>query len=245
MKSQQQELSIKTNCKECVFAIYNDKTQVSCEFDRIKKFGTKVVEAYDDDKEFYVIDTLCCYYRDKNKGHTLADKDKVIAESSLSFDLIINCNELSEQSRNDVVDFLRNYNYYANKTKILLVHEYDKKDNVKNHVEYIARRCDSNVNISICADINLFLNEYIMKTRNLCHILVNDASRISPDITLRVNNFVNDSLGRFLVIHNNDHLCISNIAYKMQNMRVEKDNYIDNIKDVIDQAKNHKLYIEI
>lgn len=247
MKSQQQELSIKTNCKECAFAVYEGKTQTSCEFDRISKFGEKVIPSYDDEKEFYVIDTLCCYYRDKNKGYTSNDKDKVISQSSIPFDIIIDCNEVSEYSRSHIVNFLKNYKYYPGKAKILLVHEYDKKDAVKEHVEYIARNINTKdqINISICSDMDTFLDEYITKTRNLCHIFVNDASLLSKDILLKINNFINEDLGRFLVINSDNHLCVSNIAYKIQNMKDPSNSYIKTIASVIKESKEHKLYVEI
>jgi len=59
----QQKYPITTSCKNCVFAIYDGKTQTGCEFDRINKFkatGTDIIEAYDDEKEFYVIDGRRC-----------------------------------------------------------------------------------------------------------------------------------------------------------------------------------------
>jgi len=245
MKSQPQELSIKTNCKECAFAIYNNNTQVSCEFDRIVKFGEKAIPAYDDDKEFYVIDTLCCYYRDKAKGYTADDKHKAVAQSSISFDLIVDCNNLSEQNRESVLEFLAKYLYFPSKTKILLIHQYDRKEAVKEHVEYVARSCGAQINISVYQDVDEFLNDYILKTKNLCHMIVKDASKISKDILLKINSFVNDDLGKFLVVSHGDHLCISNIAYKLQNMKVTTNNYNGNVDAIIKESKEHKLYIEI
>lgn len=248
MKSQQQELSIKTNCKECAFAIYDGKTQTSCAFDRINKFADKAVPAYDEEKEFYVIDTLCCYYRDKTKGYTINDKDKVMEQSCISFDIIIDCNQVSESNRDHIVQFINNFQYHKDKAKLILVHEYDVKETVKDHVEYIARSYknqNQQINISICANMNEFLNEYMIKTKNLCHFFIKDAVNISKDILLKINNFVNDDLGKFLVIYHNDHLCVSNIAYKIHNMKFETNNYISNISNIIKESKEHKLYVEI
>lgn len=245
MKSQQQELSIKTNCKDCAFAIYDNNTQVSCEFDRVAKFGEKAIPAYDENKEFYVIDTLCCYYRDKAKGYTPDDKNKVVAQSSISFDLIVDCNDLSEQNRDSILDFLATYLYFKNKVNIVLVHQYDKKEAVKSHVEYIARSCKAQIGISVYQDMDEFLNDYILKTKNLCHMIVKDASKISKDILLKINSFVNDDLGKFLVISHGDHLCISSVAYKLQNMRVTTNDYDANVNTIIKESKEHRLYIEI
>lgn len=247
MKSQQQELSIKTNCKECVFAIYNGKTQVSCEFDRIRKFGEKAIPAYDEEKEFFVIDTLCCYYRDKNKGHSSLDKNKVIEQSSISFDVLINCNEISEINRDATLNLLNHHSYFDTKLNFLLVHEYEKKELVKYHVEYVARNFvgKSNITISICSDLNEFLNEYISKSKRLCHILINDANKVSGDIFIKLNNFVNNDLGKFLIARSGDHLCMSNIAYRMQKSKSNSNSYLKIVEDIIDISKQHELTIEI
>lgn len=53
---------IHTVCKDCVFADYKDGTitQSGCKLGRIEKFGDKVVEAEDHDKEFYIINGRVC-----------------------------------------------------------------------------------------------------------------------------------------------------------------------------------------
>ena len=60
---------ISTSCKNCYFAEYKDKTQSGCKLNRLEKYrnlNANVVEAYDDDKEFYVIqDKICVYYRNQ------------------------------------------------------------------------------------------------------------------------------------------------------------------------------------
>lgn len=65
--------SIHTPCKECVFAKYENITQVDCELDYIEKYkqsGAEILEAYDNNKEFYVInDKKCIGYRE-NKWFT-------------------------------------------------------------------------------------------------------------------------------------------------------------------------------
>lgn len=50
-----------TSCKECAFAEYNGNTQTGCSLDKLKDFED-VIEAYDDEKEFYVIQNRFCYY---------------------------------------------------------------------------------------------------------------------------------------------------------------------------------------
>ena len=58
---------IHTPCKDCIFAIYDDKTQVGCLANRLDVFkqnGVEIIEAYDDALEFYVINgKKCLSYR--------------------------------------------------------------------------------------------------------------------------------------------------------------------------------------
>jgi hypothetical protein len=70
---------IHTACKDCIFAVYKEKTQVDCKLnkiEKIKKEGLNVIESFDDDKEFFVIDNhICTTYRNE-----LLFKDKTVDE---------------------------------------------------------------------------------------------------------------------------------------------------------------------
>tara|TARA_R110002110_G_scaffold102142_4_gene259159 strand:- start:1640 stop:2467 length:828 start_codon:yes stop_codon:yes gene_type:complete len=59
---------VNTSCKDCVFAIREDSTQVGCEFNKIELYkakGVEVIEAFDgDDNEFYVVKAWCSTYRE-------------------------------------------------------------------------------------------------------------------------------------------------------------------------------------
>ncbi len=60
-------MSKHTSCKDCIFAEYKEETQVGCSrgiLEKYRNLGINIVEAYDYDKEFYVIENrLCQYYR--------------------------------------------------------------------------------------------------------------------------------------------------------------------------------------
>jgi hypothetical protein len=77
-----------TSCKDCKFSIYDGKTQVGCEFNLINKYinaGINVVEAYDEEKEFYVINRICVYSRHKSHAHS---KEDVIKSSKIRYQII-------------------------------------------------------------------------------------------------------------------------------------------------------------
>lgn len=58
---------IHTSCKNCIFADYNGKIQDGCHKSALAKYkqlGNKIIEVYDDDKEFFVIEKRkCIHYR--------------------------------------------------------------------------------------------------------------------------------------------------------------------------------------
>lgn len=88
-----------TPCKNCCFALYEDITQVGCARNRIEKYqstGVEIVEAYDEEKEFFVIkNRLCPFYRDQKwldafSGRPDSDIEKILKfETMSSFHLII------------------------------------------------------------------------------------------------------------------------------------------------------------
>lgn len=62
-----------TPCKNCTFAIYDDVTQTGCSrgmLDKFKAVGANIIEAYDQDKEFYVIENRICPF---NRSEAWAD----------------------------------------------------------------------------------------------------------------------------------------------------------------------------
>ena len=88
-----------TACKDCGFAHYKDKTQVGCLNDSLKAFeknGTEIIEAYDDEKEFFIVDGRTCpNYRTKDWFSKLFDNSKNIPtkelykENKIKVDVII------------------------------------------------------------------------------------------------------------------------------------------------------------
>ena len=86
-----------TSCAACCFADYEGKTQVGCELGRIEKFqerGTKVIEAEDGEREFYVIHRMCNFYREEDWAEYWKDKEKrVKKENAIRVNFIIPINE--------------------------------------------------------------------------------------------------------------------------------------------------------
>lgn len=60
------EVKIKTSCKTCVFAIFDNNNQSGCKFNRLNVFSKreKLINSQDDTGTFYIIDTICNACRD-------------------------------------------------------------------------------------------------------------------------------------------------------------------------------------
>lgn len=68
-----------TSCKDCKFAVWNGITQTACQFELLDKYK-EVVPAYDEDKEFFVINNDVCLLKRQNKStHTAADAVAMIS----------------------------------------------------------------------------------------------------------------------------------------------------------------------
>ena len=76
--------AIHTPCKNCVFAKYEENTQTGCELDYIEKYKnleSEILEVYDNDKEFYVInDKKCLGYREPKWFEQLSMSDSSMEE---------------------------------------------------------------------------------------------------------------------------------------------------------------------
>jgi len=80
--SEQTILPLHTSCKNCVFAKYEDNTQTDCLvglIDQYKNVGIEILEVYDNDKEFYVINNKVCMARRTPDFF----KDTVMQDSSI------------------------------------------------------------------------------------------------------------------------------------------------------------------
>lgn len=86
-----------TSCKDCKFAIYNEVTQTGCQANQIERFGEEnIFEAYDKDKEFYVIKTVCSHMVHKESEATLKDVEKTA--SLVTFGIALDLSYIKQNS---------------------------------------------------------------------------------------------------------------------------------------------------
>lgn len=245
MKSQHSEHTIKTNCKDCAFAIYENQTQIDCKFNRIEKFGKDVIEAYDDDNEFYIIDRLCTYYRNKAWGYTETDTSKVLRESAVGFDIIFNCSNINASQSQIITHFINNHNYYPSKIDIILMHDYNSYNKVKELVSNIARQASTKVDITICENITSQVHQRLLRTKNAYHALIEYPELLEINSLSKINSFINDDLNKLIAANVNGIEFIGNFIYKLFYHMNYNQNYQDNVNNILKDCKEKNMYIEI
>lgn len=86
-----------TACKGCVFGIYYGETQTDCRLGKIDKFrenGNDIIEVFDEEKEFYVIDgRKCQFYRNSdwlfNIGYEDDEMEILKEETTIGVDIVL------------------------------------------------------------------------------------------------------------------------------------------------------------
>lgn len=106
---------IHTCCKKCVFADYKNNSQIGCAIgylDKYRAINAHILEAYDEEKEFYVInEKKCLGYRENSwfkqydmENASLAEKIAKVQEiNHLHYLLVINLYSFSENDLRQIV----------------------------------------------------------------------------------------------------------------------------------------------
>lgn len=87
---------IHTSCKNCIFAEYEGDRQISCNLGKIEKYkntGAEIIEAYDNEKEFYVINKrICSTCRNTEWGNKSSPdkwKERLDKEIEIKYGIIV------------------------------------------------------------------------------------------------------------------------------------------------------------
>lgn len=267
MKLDQQDNLLQTSCKDCILAEYNGITQIGCQANRISKFNN-VIEAYDEEKEFYVIDKFCNYYR-HNSAHTNIDKIKL--ESQISIDLYLDCNTLTNDDKEYFINFYNSQHliyyepcsfilddiindrfniraqknsYNVNKIGIHLFHDYKANDSIK-YMAFDIKTHTKNSSVSINLNDPNFIHNNIFQSSRLFHISTDKLTNFENNIFFKLNDLINTDLKTCLVIKYKNLYAISNVAYKIIAYQNNCMDYKTNITNVIKDVKQKELYFEI
>jgi hypothetical protein len=234
----------RTSCKNCIFAIYDNITQVGCEQNRLEKFGNDVIEAYDTEKEFYLINRVCNTFRNNTWNKGKKDINKARKESCISFDLLIDVNDINESYYDIIKNTLNNIDYPKNKYRIIFYHMGSIEKSKKYFISKLYQIFPHSM-ISVYFNKYEYLNSLIVKSKNSFHVLVNEQniSNLNNAIN-KSDKYINDDLNKFIVAQYLNITIISNLVCKFLYPYLYF-NYDENIDNLILSATKQNLYIEL
>lgn len=205
------------SCKGCVFSNKIGITQVGCDLDKLDKFresGIKVVEAHDDDEEFYIIERLCQFYRDKDWSKNNSNlKKQVQKEVTISYGFII----LHEhgKSLDDVRSTFKDIQVQGVDPKYVTLVVSKKEENPFNirhvcheHFDYPNVKQSIPFNVVTMLDQDptdlQMIDEAFEKSLNGYYIVFRSGEKIPSDLTTKLNESVNTKLDQISMVRSRD-----------------------------------------
>lgn len=250
------EISIvHTSCKRCVFAQYQDKTQTGCVLDYISKHkdnNTEILEAYDDELEFYIINKKKCNgYREDSwfiskglsENSTIDERVELFKRlNSINYTLIINFLEIgsTEQDISDLLDSLKTIKIPPYKTVFIRAPEGETTiyKNINDLLVKANINCKWKIQTMVDDSIS---NENILhnainenkSTRFIC-ALKNTKSNIGAIIE-EANHLVHDELKQFTVLTDSNHSCY------LFGTGVYRYSLLEHHKDILEDKDNFQI----
>ncbi len=204
-----------TSCKECVFATYEEHTQTGCRFGRVEKFrqkGVEVVEAMDEEREFFVIRTRCHIHRHKKSPWAMKvpGRDRMqVARDEVEIELHAIIVMLAEHTVEDVkktVDSLLVQTVGLQKGTIVVNRDGIKPSQVRElvpeywRVQFIMEREADGGHISVgrCVDhaVDSSTADY--------YAVFSPGYEVPNDYVQAIDRALNDDLERFVLLEPNE-----------------------------------------
>lgn len=242
--------TVHTSCKQCVFAKYDHNTQIDCHLNFIEKHRENegsVLEAYDEEKEFFIINKKKCLgYRenswfDKRQLSHLNIEEKIQnfkQNNYLRYLIVVDLKYIHQEKFEHLAQELKNLSIQPQ--KIIFV-RYQQDDN---KVDFqIIQKILSDANLSCEWRIQTILEDKDYK--NVLHSIINlnkkyrfilaitDIDNNLNSIVELGNDIVHNKMERFVVIRNSGG---SYVLFSSPNYRYS---LLVNKQDILDDNSQH------
>ena len=242
MKSSAQGNKVRTSCKECLFAVYKGNTQVGCEHDRISSFEARdeIIEAYDNDKEFFVVDRVCNYFRPPKWNDGNADIDLSEVESSVNCVVIVNIPSPNPEELKKTVASIAKLDYNRKRFSVVFSHAMAMKD--RDSLSPVMSSMPEDIEHTIVLYVSSGMQYYeTMRDRDCTHFIkLESGQEIDSSIISDVNSSINTDLEKAVTYSKGSLNVIQLQAYLAQyNINDDFDNFITSLIDEATQSGLH------
>lgn len=224
---------IHTSCKNCVFSVYDNITQNDCELkylDIYKKNNVEILEAYDNDKEFYVInDKKCIGYREPKwfdaLGMSDASNEEKIAKyfdsNYINYFAILDTLEINKDQFDSCIKALSELSFTPQKL-IIIRYAYKNNDLPYSLIETTLKKYNINVSwkIQTILDSELshedILYQIVTQNNKYRFVLYSKNFNTINSLINTANDIVYKQLKSFNILSNNnkDSILFSIGVYK-------------------------------
>jgi hypothetical protein len=233
-----------TSCKNCIFSSYESNTQTGCDFNRTEKFKELgcLQEAYDNEKEFFIIDRICNLYRTESwkKDDFKYLPQHARKEVKPKFGIVIlDTNEPSSQL-DKAIDSIFSLNYNPQKVKVVISTFHDRG------IEYLVRRTEE-------LKREKFVASFVVNYTNISQMIEYDAFRrcgganylvkmehdsiLNSEILNKVDESLNENLEQIALFESGN---VSIVQFHIANTQYP--NY-NNFRYMVDNLRSHgKMY---
>lgn len=224
---------IHTSCKNCVFSLYDKVTQHGCGLNYLDVYrnnNVEIIEAYDNDKEFYVInDKKCIGYREPKWFDSLGMADapmqdkitKYFESNYINYFLILDTLEMNKDQFDAAIKNLSSASFAPQK---LIIIRYAYKDNDLPYT--LIENTFKKYNVDISWKIHTILDNELSHDDILYQIITQnnkyrfvlyskDATNLN-DLIIQANNIVYKQLKSFNILSttNKQNIVFSIGTYK-------------------------------
>lgn len=232
---------VHTSCKSCAFAEYAGITQTGCSVGYIDKYRNKnieILEVYDNEKEFYVINTKKCIgYRSSKWSSVLSLEEKIKKfhdNNHLHYMMIINLNQFNDdESINSLTKSLLEITI---KPKFVIFVRYQNNKNhpyekIQDIITNSSLNCKWRIQtiLEIDKSFDDVLYENLRSEKKYRFAMVVNGSESLCSVVDKGNKIVYDDMDRFMVLSNADKTAmlfsVMNYRYLMV---IEKRSILDN-----------------
>ena len=232
-----------TACKNCLFAIYDGKTQVGCQAGRIDRYKDldQVFDAYDDTHEFYVIKGICNAVRENGWNNDVAEVEKMRAENRPRFDVILDATHINKRSAEEWMSFYDEVRDSDFTVDFCVIAPDEFTGDQRKLVSEVLRHIDCPVIESNHVDMSI--TERILSSKRAFTVVMDSISLPVPNMFNRIDILLNEDLRKFVLYSLDGTTAISNLAFHIYQKKLDTLNYYDVLEEVFEEAMKLELII--